>query len=378
MVGQVNLSTSALPAGMTAAFGSDIDVLKGQRQLILFSSYSTPAGSTPITVMASDGTRTRSASLNLTVIAAADFNLAISPNDQAVKPGGSASYDVQVTFQNGTGPVNLAAENLPQGVSANFSPNALTGSGKSTLTLTAGPEIKTAIQSVDVVARDNSGTIRASVGFDIVPANFGIYVVDAPTVIQAGGTFPAQIGISGLFNGVPGNVSLSAKELPPGVSMSFNPSTVSGKGTSNVTITADSSTAPGDYQYVLDGVDASGENLLNMPLTVLEGTPGADIFLGVSYAQQNVTQGDLANFRVYVSGPGAADPTTTVTVSVDKPDVRASLQPVASQPGVYSLVIATDYPQTNSTMATATVTAANNHSSQSIQVQVTIGRKTGV
>jgi beta-glucanase (GH16 family) len=65
-----------------------------------------------------------------------DFTIAATPGSQTVAPGGTTSYTVTVTPQNGfTGTVAFSASGLPSGATASFNPTSLTGSGSSTLTV---------------------------------------------------------------------------------------------------------------------------------------------------------------------------------------------------------------------------------------------------
>jgi beta-glucanase (GH16 family) len=66
-----------------------------------------------------------------------DFSISATPSSQTVAPGGTTSYTVTVTPQNGfTGTVAFSAGGLPSGASASFNPTSVSGSGSSTLTVT--------------------------------------------------------------------------------------------------------------------------------------------------------------------------------------------------------------------------------------------------
>jgi fibronectin type 3 domain-containing protein len=66
-----------------------------------------------------------------------DFTISATPGSETVAPGGTTSYTVTVTPQNGfTGSVAFSAGSLPSGASASFNPTSVSGSGSSTLTVT--------------------------------------------------------------------------------------------------------------------------------------------------------------------------------------------------------------------------------------------------
>src|SRR5262249_32317131 len=145
-----------------------------------------------------------------------------------------------------TGPVNLSVVGLPPGATASFDHNPVTASGTYTLTVTAGPEIITAIAPMDVIGSDSAGTIKVSIAFSIIPADFSLTHAVGLVEVNAGGTVTGQILVVGLF-ATPGTVNLSASGLPAGITATFNPSTVVGAGSSTITIATDTSVAPGDF-----------------------------------------------------------------------------------------------------------------------------------
>jgi hypothetical protein len=71
------------------------------------------------------------------VAASPDFTIAISPSYQVVAPGSSTTYTVTTTAFGGfNDAIGFDAPNLPAGVSVNFNPAAITGSGTTTVTVT--------------------------------------------------------------------------------------------------------------------------------------------------------------------------------------------------------------------------------------------------
>jgi hypothetical protein len=374
MIGAVNLSVSAVPTGVTAYFGADVDVINGAKKLYISTTDTTPAANTRLTVMATDGNgNTHITNVNLTITPAADFAMSASPESETVKPGSSTSYNVNVVFNSSTvGPVSLSTGPLPTGATASFSPSTLNASGNSVLTIDIAPDAPTALTSVNVVGTDSAGSIRVPVGLVISPANFQLSYENGPTIVDAGGTYPAQLGVGGLFFATPGDVTFSATELPTGSAILFDPITVSGQGVSNLTIATDTTIPPGNYTLRFSGTDASGTNSTETPFTVVAGAPGVDTFLGISTQSQSINVPNDAYFQVFVSGPGGAPSSAAVTVTVDKPDVQASLLPSTTQAGLYTLILSTTYPGTTSSSAVATINATDATGTQSMSVVVAI------
>jgi Domain of unknown function (DUF1929)/PKD domain len=70
-------------------------------------------------------------------VTVADFSLSASPSSQLVLPGGSTSYDVTATAGAGfTGAVVFGVSGLPQGATASFTPNSVSGSGSTAMSVT--------------------------------------------------------------------------------------------------------------------------------------------------------------------------------------------------------------------------------------------------
>jgi len=85
-----------------------------------------------------------------------DFSLAVTPASQQVFQASSTSYTVQVSSLNTfADPVNLSIEGLPALVTAGFSPNPVTPSGESVLTLAVGEEA--AVGEYRLTIRGQSG-----------------------------------------------------------------------------------------------------------------------------------------------------------------------------------------------------------------------------
>ncbi|HEX4603295.1 MAG TPA: hypothetical protein VH724_04825, partial [Candidatus Angelobacter sp.] len=85
--GSVNLSTSALPSGVTASFGTNPTT--GSSVLTFTASATATTGTSTVTVTGTSGTLTHTASISLTVSATAtpNFSLSASPSSVSVTQG---------------------------------------------------------------------------------------------------------------------------------------------------------------------------------------------------------------------------------------------------------------------------------------------------
>jgi uncharacterized membrane protein len=181
---------------------------------------------------------------------------------------------------------------------------------------------------------------------------------------------------------VPGSVSnpsvaLSLSGLPMGVSYSFSPATVSGAGTSTMTITASSTAPSGTYPLTITGT--AGSATYTNPLSLLVNASNANFSIAPASAVVATVSGDAANFPVtltpinaYVGSvalsvtaglPAGAtatfsSPTVTNTSSTSTLTVLTS---GTTAPGAYSLTISgTDGVLTNKTTALLIVNSISN------------------
>ncbi len=68
-----------------------------------------------------------------------DFSLSATPSSRSVRRNQSTSYTITVTPLDGfNGAVAFSLSGLPGGASASFNPTSVTGSGSTTMTVTAG------------------------------------------------------------------------------------------------------------------------------------------------------------------------------------------------------------------------------------------------
>jgi N-acetylneuraminic acid mutarotase len=173
--------------------------------------------------------------------------------------------------------------------------------------------------------------------------------VSVPTS-GAGGSGTSTI-TSTIRGGFHSAISLSASGQPAGVSVSFNPTSITGAGTSTMTITAGSAVAFGTYPMIVTGTSGSTSETTTVTLNVSSATPVATPTFsppgGTYTSAQSVTIGDTT--------PGATiyytTDNTTPTVSSN---VYSGPIAVSSSETIRAIAVASEYPQ--SALATATYT----------------------
>jgi PQQ-like domain len=113
-----------------------------------------------------------------------DFSLSSSDTGQAVLPGGTAQFTIQVAPINGFAtPVTLAVTGLPAGATATFAPASGTGSSTLTITTSAATPLGGSVLNVTGTAGTLSHSLPLQFFVNAVPGSL-THAVTQPTTIQ--------------------------------------------------------------------------------------------------------------------------------------------------------------------------------------------------
>jgi subtilase family serine protease len=149
--GNVALSASGLPAGVTATFSPN--PATNSSTVSFTAAQKVKAGTSTITITGTStvpsGTATASTTITLTVTPLGTFTIAATPTKLSIARGSSGTATITIASKNGFDQnVNLYATGLPKGVTASFSQNP--AASTSTLTLTASPSAKTGASDIAI------------------------------------------------------------------------------------------------------------------------------------------------------------------------------------------------------------------------------------
>ncbi len=253
----------------------------------------------------------------LQIAGPADFGGSVAPGSQTVVPGGTTSYTVNVTPQNGfTGDVTLSVSGLPSGVTGSFSPNPVTGgSGSSTLTLTASNS--TPLGNSTFMITGSSGSLVHSLTANLtVNSSLGDFtgsVQPNPQNVVAGGsaTYTITVSPTGGYNG---NIALSVSGLPPGSTSNLSPTTIPGaSGTATLTVFTANSTSQNVYPIT---ITATSGPLSHAAIAYLGVSATAASWTGsLSPGSQTVAVGGTTSFSVSIMPSGGYTNNVSVSVS---------------------------------------------------------------
>jgi hypothetical protein len=262
----IALTSTGAPSGVTVSFSPSSIAAPGSgtSTATLAVGATTTTGTYTITVTGTGGGITHTATISLTVTSAASpaFTLAASPTAVSVVQGSSGTSTMTTTVSGGfSSAIALSASGLPTGVTAAFSPASIAapGSGTSKLTLTVASTAAAGTSTITITGTGGGITHTATVSLTVTAATAGTFTISvSPTsgYLDRGQSGYAVVTVTG-SGGFSGSVSLSATGLPSGVTGSFSPTSISGSGTSDYTLTVSRRAAYGTYPITITGTSGT-------------------------------------------------------------------------------------------------------------------------
>ncbi len=199
-----------------------------------------------------------------------DFSIATSPTSVLLNGGNSASVSVSLAAEAGfNSPVSLSVSGAPPGITATFDTSTLTPTGTATLTLAADPSVLPGNYSLVVNGTGGGTSHSAAINVTVATTGPGDFALSTGLGMPAGGSASATVwtSVSGGFNS---DISLSASNLPNGISAAFSPTTISapGAGSSTISLSADPATPPGTYAISITATGAAATHNATLGITV--------------------------------------------------------------------------------------------------------------
>jgi cellulose 1,4-beta-cellobiosidase len=241
-----------------------------------------------------------------------------------VEQGTTATDSVTVSSINGfNSAVNLSISGLPAGVTATFSPATVTGSAGTTLSFVATNTATVGAATVTITG--SSGAITSSTTLTLTVSaepNFTISASPAAVSVPASTSGTGSISI-GYVGGLTGSVSLSASNLPSGVSANFSPNSVNGTGSVSVSFFVQSGTAAGTSNVTITGTDGTISHSVTVALTI-PGTGSPSFTIAPATTALTVTRGSSVADTISVADSGGFAGSVTLAVSGVPAGVTAS------------------------------------------------------
>jgi uncharacterized membrane protein len=339
--GNVNLSVTGLPSGVTASFSPNPTTFSST--LTLTASSTTPVGQYTLMVTGTSGTQTSSAALTLNV-SIPTFTIS-SGGSVTVGQGTSVGTFVNVSSQNGFGGnVNFSVAGLPSGVTASFSPNPTTYF--STLTLTASSTVALGQYPLTITGTSGSMTTTTSLTLIVSVPSFTIF--SGGNVTTGQGTSSSTFVEISAVNGFAGNVNFSVAGLPSGVTASFSPNPTTSFST--LTLNIGASAPVGNSTVTVTGTSGSQTATTTFPLSI--NAPSFTI--STSIGSLSLNEGASGTGNIFVNPQYGFTGNVNLAVS-----------------GLPNGVTATFSPNPTTGMSTLTLTASNNATPGAATVTIT-------
>jgi subtilase family serine protease len=130
--------------------------------------------------------------------------------------------------------------------------------------------------------------------------------------IAQGGSGGSTI-TSTVVGGFDGVIGLSATGQPTGVTVAFNPTSITGAGTSSLSITVGSSVTAGTYKITVTGTSGSITNTTTVSVTVTGTTP--TFALSATPGSMSVARGASGTYTVTTTASGGFNSAITLTAT---------------------------------------------------------------
>ena len=273
--GTINFSVAGLPTGATLTPPPPAVTNSGSSTITILTNNgaTTPVGTYPLTISASDGVLVHTASVTLIVTAPADFTISATPASQTITAGVNAGYQVNVGSVGGfNGLVNLSVSVSPvvaDGPAASFNPSSLTGSGLSALSVTTATTTPAGTYTFTITGTTGTLVHTATVTLVVNAPNTGDFSISASNVftVKRGqtGSLPVTITAQAGFTGT---VTFSVSGLPSPLTATFTPATVTGSGTSSMSLTVPNQQKQGTFPIVITGTSGALNHSVTVNFTI--------------------------------------------------------------------------------------------------------------
>src|SRR5207247_1849085 len=197
----------------------------------------------------------RSTPLTLTVSAAPDYTLSLSPATLTIAQGATGPTTVTITRTNFTGAVTLSLGSAPAGVTGSFERGTPTGTS-STLTVSVGAAVAAGTYNLTVDGTGAPGNRSTPLALTVsAPGDYTLSLTPVELTVEQGATGTATVTIT--RTNFTGAVTLSLGNAPSGVTGSFSPAAPTGTDC-RLTMVVGAAVTAGVYHLKVDGTGTAG------------------------------------------------------------------------------------------------------------------------
>lgn len=202
--------------------------------------------------------------------------------------------------------------------------------------------------------------------FKVVEYSLSISPPSASVAAGSPATYTVTVTGQNSFNK---KVDLTATGIPTGATGSFAPTSVTGTGTSVLTISTTNSAQLGSFSMTVTGTIGTKTRIATTAIAI---TAAPDFTISLSPASQTVTAGNTVSYTVTVTGLNGFNDVVTLHATGAPSGVSVSVSPESIKgTGTAKLTIVTESSM-KSTTATITISGTNAGSTKTAQADVTV------
>jgi len=176
----VALSLVSPPTGITGVFTpATLTGATLTSNLVVSVAASVAPGSHTLTVQGAGGVLTKTTTVALTVTAAANVTLSMSPTTLSIQQGGSGQATLNAVRTNYTGNITPSYTGAPAGMTVTFNPNPITSGNSATVNVSVGGSVATGLHTLTITGATGgaAGTATTTLAVTVTAPTGGSNVV---------------------------------------------------------------------------------------------------------------------------------------------------------------------------------------------------------
>jgi uncharacterized membrane protein len=297
------------------------------------------------------------------------FNLAANPESISMLAGSSVTSTIAINPSGGfTSPVTLSVAGLPAGITATLNSSVVTGASTTVTFSAAGTVPVGTVGTVTVTGTGGGITSSIAIRLSVIAPDFSLAASPSQLNVNQNGSVTGTINIAQM-GGFSGSVTLSASNLPSGVTATFSPASATGTF-SVVTFTASSSATLISSQVMITGTSGSLRHTTSINLTV---QPPLNDF-SLSAGSPTITQGGTGSTTVTITPMGIFNGSVALSANGVPGGVTATFSPASATTSSTLTFAATSTASLG--IATISITGTSGNISHTIQIHLTVNQVT--
>ena len=199
------------------------------------------------------------------------FTLSASPNAGSIAQGSGGSTTITSTVTDGfDSTITLSASGQPTGVTVEFGSN-LTGAGSTSMTITVGSTVTPGTYPITITGTSGSTVETTTYTLMVTGTTAGFSVSASPNTISIARSSSGQVTITtGATGGFDSPITLSASGEGSQNSVSFGTTTITGAGSTSMTITVGRRASLGNHTITVTGTSGGTRHTTTVTLTVVQ------------------------------------------------------------------------------------------------------------